>query len=150
MHQIIINDTIRTVTIVRDLPKLSEGGHRDWCKVQTSDGRQLVVRRSQLSEPPSDNGEEIEVHAYPIDSKRVLRKGQRFRPIAGSGPRYHGEPNGETGRFVCLRIWRRGDKLYCYARNEKRGGVYTLYLDGPAYETNVGSIMYPYRLKLVK
>lgn len=137
-----INGRCRSVTFVRDLPDLGEG---PMCKVQDQDGKQHIVRKDDLKEVEYEE----ELQGFKISPRRDLRPGHLFRPIAGSGPRHNGECVGRSGRFVCRKIYRKGDKTYVLAMSKETGGLYDLYIEGPEYTSPAGSTIRPYKLKIL-
>jgi hypothetical protein len=46
--------------------------------------------------------------SFRVSPRRVLRPGQTFRTLRGSGPTFHGEPVGDFATYRCLRFYHRG------------------------------------------
>ncbi|MBX3440089.1 MAG: hypothetical protein KF861_21545 [Planctomycetaceae bacterium] len=89
---------------------------------------------------------------FRVSPRRVLRPGMTFRTRRGSGPTFAGRDVGEFSTFRCLRFYRRGRagrRLYCIALNERTGGTYDLFLDGPAFTSQAGTRERPYRVQIV-
>jgi hypothetical protein len=72
---------------------------------------------------------------WQLGPRTVLRPGDLFRPVAGSGPTYRKQPVGVRGVFQLRRVVRRRSRVYLEA-DQIRGsgsGVHLVYVSGPTY-----------------
>ena len=83
-------------------------------------------------------------------SPRVsLEAGDSFRTLKGSGP-YYGESKtrlGPHGTFKLLGFEQNRTRVYAIAQQD--GRTYTLYVQGPRYQEDGGSVYEPFKLKKV-
>lgn len=90
-----------------------------------------------------------EVTHLQLSPRIRLEPGDEFRNIKGTGP-YYGQAKtrlGPFGTFTLLGFEQNRTRVYVHA--EKDGRHYTLYVAGPRYQEDGGSVYEPFRLKKV-
>lgn len=83
-----------------------------------------------------------------LSPRVVLRPGDQFRTVRGSGPMYGECPLGPFSTFQVVRLESKRTRIFAECIDQSTGMTHTLYVAGPRFRS--GDMVYrPFRLKRI-